>query len=117
MNIERIGNAGIKCDNIECGYLDKESPDENLADWLNVPCPMCGENLLTQEDLDTCLNFDKAIEMINNMSEEELIEFNKTQSQMLISMGIDISEFERQAANIENEFTIDIHNGIKFIAK
>ena len=113
MNIERTGNAGIKCDNIECGYTDTESPDENLADWLNVPCPMCGENLLTQEDLDTSIRFDKMVDMINNMSEEELIEFNKSMAAMY-----DIPTMPEDFA-AGDEFIVDIHNGVKleFVTK
>ncbi len=43
---------GIKCDNKECDYVDKDVKAEEYDKWLNKPCPVCGENLLTQKDYD-----------------------------------------------------------------
>lgn len=42
---------GIKCDN--CDYKNENAKFEEYEEWLNRPCPKCGANLLTQEDLDT----------------------------------------------------------------
>jgi len=41
---------GIKCDS--CDYKNGEVKVERYDEWLNKPCPKCGSNLLTQEDLD-----------------------------------------------------------------
>lgn len=41
---------GIKCDN--CDYKNEDVKFEDYENWLNKPCPECGANLLTQEDLD-----------------------------------------------------------------
>jgi len=102
-NIEIQGNCGIKCDNPKCGYVNRETPDENIADWLGVPCPDCGENLLTQEDLDSSIALRKSIDFINSLSPEQLEALTQT-------MGIDPKDWE----NISNEATVDVHNGIKF---
>ncbi len=55
--------GGIKCDNPECGYTDPTAKRENFKDYLNKPCPECGENLLTQEDID-------AVEAMEVMAKE-----------------------------------------------
>lgn len=39
---------GIKCD--ACDYNNPDVKVEDYKDWLNKPCPKCGENLLTEED-------------------------------------------------------------------
>lgn len=44
--------TGIKCDNPNCSWRDENVPFEEYRDWLNRPCPVCGSNLLTQEDYD-----------------------------------------------------------------
>jgi len=46
---------GIKCD--ACDYRDDsitwDDFDKTTREWLNKPCPKCGANLLTQEDVDS----------------------------------------------------------------
>ncbi len=102
MNIEQTNNAGIKCDNPNCDFTDKESPDSELPKWLGVPCPKCGENLLTQEDLDSSIIFHKAIDFMNTLTEDEINEMVKS------VYGDNIPD-----ELIGNECVVDIHNGIK----
>lgn len=40
----------IKCDNDNCDYILTGLEEEKVADYRNVNCPKCGENLLTDED-------------------------------------------------------------------
>jgi len=43
----------IICDNPNCGYkIPNESGDPNTEtkQYINIPCPECGENLLTEKD-------------------------------------------------------------------
>lgn len=42
---------GIKCD--KCDYMNEDVKFEDYESWLNKPCPKCGANLLTQEDLES----------------------------------------------------------------
>lgn len=70
--VEKIGNSGIMCDNPGCSYLDKTVSDDNLKEWINIPCPLCGENLLTQEDYDNSQFLLGLVDTINGMSEEEM---------------------------------------------
>ena len=44
--------GGIKCDNPHCNYKDMSVKYEEYPDYLNKPCPICGWNLLTQQDYD-----------------------------------------------------------------
>lgn len=44
--------AGIKCDNEQCDYINENVSFEDYEAWLDKPCPKCGDNLLTKEDLD-----------------------------------------------------------------
>ena len=54
----------IVCDNITCNFKVKNSLEEvtKLIDYLNKPCPLCGENLLTENDYG---NHKKIIKIIN----------------------------------------------------
>lgn len=45
---------GIKCDNPNCNYKDMSVPFEDYSNWVNRPCPLCGENLLTEKDYRKC---------------------------------------------------------------
>ena len=46
-----INITGIKCD--ACDYKKEGVKFEDYPEYLNKPCPQCGANLLTQEDLDS----------------------------------------------------------------
>lgn len=41
--------SGIKCDNPKCNYRDNTVAYEQYPEYINRPCPLCGENLLTEE--------------------------------------------------------------------
>lgn len=54
----------VECDNPRCDFKVKNEsgdPYVNIDEYLNVPCPKCGENLLTEEDLH---NYTKFIRMV-----------------------------------------------------
>jgi len=53
LNAIRLEISGIKCDNPECDYKDETAKFEDWPLWLNKPCPKCGANLLTEEDMTT----------------------------------------------------------------
>lgn len=56
---------GIKCDNPYCDYRDDNVKYEDYPLWLNKPCPKCGTNLLTEEDLIATRRFIRAVNIIN----------------------------------------------------
>lgn len=57
--------GGIKCDNPKCDFKDMNAKFEDYPLWLNKPCPKCGWNLLTQEDLNTTKTLLKLVNIIN----------------------------------------------------
>lgn len=54
----------IRCDNPKCGYFIPNATLEpkDIIEYINMPCPKCGENLLTKNDY---LTFKKFISIIN----------------------------------------------------
>lgn len=76
-NIEVTQSGGINCDNTSCGWNDQSIRVEDYKDWVNKPCPDCGENLLTEEDFNKTNQLMDAIKLINSMPPEELEEFTK----------------------------------------
>lgn len=46
--------AGIKCDNPKCTYRNDSVSFDDYHLWLNKPCPLCGQNLLTEKDYKFC---------------------------------------------------------------
>jgi len=65
-----IGNQDylVVCDNKNCDYKVEnptKDPRYRIDDFLNTPCPKCGENLLTEEDLITYKKFLKLIDFVN----------------------------------------------------
>lgn len=41
---------GIKCNNPTCSYENKTVLPHEYTFWVNKPCPMCGEIILTKND-------------------------------------------------------------------
>lgn len=63
----------IKCDNSNCDYMNDSVNFNNLEDFLNKSCPKCGENLLTEKNL----NLSKILIFVLNELEEMLVELKK----------------------------------------
>jgi hypothetical protein len=65
--IEIKNMGGIKCDNPLCDYVNKDVHITDYIDYINKPCPCCGENLLTEEDYRSINIFLKTIKFINKI--------------------------------------------------
>lgn len=50
-NALELSIKGIKCDNPNCDYINKDVEFKDYKKWINKPCPKCGANLLTQKIL------------------------------------------------------------------
>lgn len=75
-NIDIISNDHLKCDNTNCDYK-VDVPRKEWSEWINKPCPKCGENLLTHDDYVNAVALHTAIDLINGMSPDEIAELSK----------------------------------------
>ena len=57
---------GIKCDNEDCGWADWTVTEDQYPDYIDKPCPCCGENLLTREAFEKTGHFTELSNIINN---------------------------------------------------
>lgn len=65
-------DSAIICDNTECDYKTEANvPFIELEKYINRPCPLCGENLLTEEDYKNCETLQTYIDFVNDLTEEE----------------------------------------------
>ena len=71
MNIERL-RLELNCDNDHCDFTIADIPDEDAEGWVDRPCPRCGENLLTRDDYDRWSVVQKATELMNTLTPEQL---------------------------------------------
>jgi len=84
----------IECDNIGCDFVipTKDVPNSDGKEYIGVPCPQCGENLLTEKDY---LDDKKLVMLIDKI--------NKWFSWMTI--------FIHRGKEVLTE--IKVHNGVK----
>lgn len=66
----------VECDNPSCDYKveNKEGTFtgmESYDEYLNKPCPKCGENLLTEEDYQTAKKLFEIVEFLNDVFPDE----------------------------------------------
>jgi len=62
---------GIQCDNPQCTFKEENIPFEDYAEWLERPCPECGEILLTEEDFNTLKLLMSISAIANNIDKKE----------------------------------------------
>ena len=82
--------ACIKCDNPECDYRDDSVKYEDYPNWLNKPCPKCGQNLLTKEDYKVCRFLVKLSNLYNKLpfsgkEKKAKIKFKKAKIKIFVS--------------------------------
>lgn len=75
-NVE-IKSHGLKCDNEACDWKDETISTDDYSEWINRPCPKCGENLLTLEDYENAEMAIMAAKLLNTMTPEEIEAFSK----------------------------------------
>lgn len=68
----RMNCVGLKCDNKGCDFVDNTISFEDYPNWINKPCPKCGENLLTEQDYYTVKTMFDIANLINDSLPEEL---------------------------------------------
>ena len=93
--IEMTQEHLIVCDNINCNYtVENPTKDVNVSikEYLNKPCPKCGDNLLTEKDF---------------KESEKLIRFANWANKWLSWITFFIPEKK------EKTVIVHVHNGIK----
>jgi predicted RNA-binding Zn-ribbon protein involved in translation (DUF1610 family) len=83
MSESMIEAMQIQCDNPVCDHVDDTVTAENISEFLNLPCPKCGENLLTQDDFDTV---ERMLELTNGAGD---LDPGAADSDVLVSMSTD----------------------------
>lgn len=66
--IEVKQKYNVVCDNPDCDYVvvnESGDPNQGVDAYLNVPCPECGEILLTDRDYSDYKNLMKVVNWIN----------------------------------------------------
>ncbi len=64
--IEKIpGSSLVTCDNISCGFEIPYQENVNTRIFINMPCPKCGQNLLTLQDYNDHARIEKAVDWAN----------------------------------------------------
>lgn len=66
--IEHTQENHLECDNPNCDFVLPVTAENELMDtyqWINTPCPKCGDNLLTMEDYILDRKFMNRIDWIN----------------------------------------------------
>ena len=58
---------GLKCDNSVCDYNDETIKFEDYPNYIEHPCPKCGQSLLTQADFDTTMQIVKMAELASKL--------------------------------------------------
>lgn len=115
-NIEILSLGHLQCDNSKCGYVSpSEVKDkEQLRSLIGTPCPDCGENLLTQDDYDATLEVFNNLEMIADMSEEDLMEMAKTHlTQNMTEDELDnFKKFIDECQDNNGNIVMNIHDSV-----
>lgn len=109
-----IEDGGLLCDNINCDYHDTTILYKDYKDWINRPCPKCGENLLTLEDYNRSVLIHKTVEMYNSLTEEEKAEMKKSTSGNFKDLIKNVKGSENIDDNTEKvSMSISTHKEIK----
>ena len=76
--------GGIKCDNKSCDFADQSVTVDDYPNWVNKPCPRCGENLLTEADYENVLMLMTFTKIMND-------NFEMKDNSPLVSMHIEMN--------------------------
>lgn len=76
---------GLKCDNPNCDYCNPEIPFEQYEQFVNYPCPKCGQSLLTPHAYKMCV----AMKSMGNFITKITGGAKENDSEMRIPMEMD----------------------------
>lgn len=92
-----IDVEGLKCDAKDCDYVDENITLEEYEEYLNKPCPKCGANLLTQEDIAAVKVMIKMIDMLNEvgLTSDNPDDYKTYKADMDGTGKVDLNEVEK----------------------
>ena len=70
--LAKIIGGGLKCDNVNCDYVNMDVEINDYKNWVNKPCPLCGSNLLTEQDFAAVLAIQSIVNNINKTKSDNL---------------------------------------------
>ena len=59
---------GLKCDNPCCDFVNKDIPFEQYEQFIDYPCPKCGQSLLTPQAYKMCVQMKKMADFITKVT-------------------------------------------------
>lgn len=115
--------TGLVCDNTNCDWQDGTIKQKDYKEWIDRPCPKCGENLLTKEDYKSSLDLMKIVDFIKLLSESEIEEYEsminglseeEKVSFMHIMTSVPMKDLEGlvEASDEDFKMKVKVHNGI-----
>ena len=81
-NKMQLNVSGIVCDNHKCDFRDDSVKMEDYPQWVNKPCPRCGENLLTEDDYQLAVNLSDSVDIANSLSEKDVKSLKESMAQL-----------------------------------
>lgn len=64
----RFDIRGLKCDNPNCDFVNPDIPFESYEEFVNYPCPKCGQPLLTPQAYKMCVGMKKLGDFITKIT-------------------------------------------------
>lgn len=101
--IIKASSMGIKCDNEDCGWYDWSVTQDQYPDYVDKPCPCCGDNLLTREDYE---NVQKVLDIYKVFNSRMMESFPNHNSKDYV---VGCSSFDKNGRiyNTEEDFKND----------
>ena len=80
-----ISGSGLKCDNPNCDYVDPNIPFEEYGNYVNYPCPKCGQPLLTPQAYEMCLKLKSMGDFLTELTGDA----NENDTELRVSLDMD----------------------------
>lgn len=110
-----LTSGGLKCDNVNCDWIDESVTLDDYKNWIDKPCPKCGKNVLTREDYMNVQMVIATVDILNSISPEELLENSKQVGDI---KDIPFLKYLDGIENISNDdkviLTLGTHKGVTF---
>lgn len=102
--IEKQHDSLIVCDNPKCDYeiIYTDAIAKSLVYFIDMPCPNCGENLLTKQDYIQYQNMIRVVNFINKWFSWITIFYSKK----ILSKATSVSVHVHNGINISNNSSI-----------